>query len=246
MSAAVIKLADIVKTYHTGRVEAVALKGVDLQVREGEFLGVMGPSGSGKSTLLHILGLLDRPSSGTYLLGGQDVQALNDDEQSEVRNLKMGFVFQDFHLLPKETALDNVLLPFTYSRDYPKDARERGLKALEQVGLAERVKHRPGELSGGERQRVALARALVNGPEVIFADEPTGNLDQRASLEVMSILQKLSEAGRTVVLVTHDLQVGRMCRRVLRLVYGRVESDLVNEDQLMAGDLLASLGDNGS
>jgi ABC-type lipoprotein export system ATPase subunit len=171
------------------------------------------------------LGLLDRPSGGSYLLDGIEAATLSDDELARLRNAKLGFVFQAFHLLPKSTALDNVLLPFTYAGHFPEDARERARRALARVGLEPRLHHRPGEMSGGECQRVAIARALVNDPEVIFADEPTGNLDQRSSLEVISILQGLHAEGRTIVLVTHDTAVGCMCGRLLRLIYGRVDSD---------------------
>ena len=220
-----IKLKAITKTYHRGKMDTPVLLGIDLHVRPGEFLAIMGPSGSGKSTLLHILGLLDRPSGGSYRLDGSEVSDLSDDELARLRNDKLGFVFQAFHLLPKSTALDNVLLPFTYAGHFPEDAHERARRALGRVGLEHRLHHRPGEMSGGECQRVAIARALVNDPEVIFADEPTGNLDQRSSLEVISILQGLHAEGRTIVLVTHDMAVGCMCRRLLRVIYGKVDSD---------------------
>ncbi|MCF8032806.1 MAG: ABC transporter ATP-binding protein [Desulfarculaceae bacterium] len=229
-----IRLKQITKTYHRGKVDTEVLLGIDLHVKAGEFLGIMGPSGSGKSTLLHILGLLDRPSDGSYLLDGSEVADLNDDELARLRNAKLGFVFQAFHLLPKATALDNVLLPFTYAGRYPKDAVAKAEKALERVGLGHRLTHRPGEMSGGECQRVAVARALVNDPEVIFADEPTGNLDQRSSLEVMALLQGLNQEGRTIVLVTHDSSVGCMCGRMLRLIYGKVASDEPVENPVRA------------
>jgi ABC-type lipoprotein export system ATPase subunit len=237
----VIRLTGITKSYRTGQVNTDVLLGVDLAIDAGEFTAVMGPSGSGKSTLMHIMGLLDRPSGGSYLLDGQEVSGLDDDQLSDLRNRKMGFVFQAFHLLAQASALKNVLLPFTYARVYPPDATERGRRALEAVGLSNRVTHRPGELSGGESQRVAIARALVTDPDIIFADEPTGNLDRRSSYEVMAILQGLSSQGKTVVLVTHDPQVGEMCSRVVRLVYGRVESDTANPRPLSARDLLADL-----
>lgn len=231
-----ILLQNITKTYHRGKVETPVLLGIDLHVAAGEFLAIMGPSGSGKSTLLHILGLLDRPSGGSYRLDGIEVAERNDDELAGLRNAKLGFVFQAFHLLPTATALDNVLLPFTYAGDYPADARARAEKALDRVGLGHRMTHRPGELSGGECQRVAVARALVNDPEVIFADEPTGNLDHRSSLEVMALLQGLNQEGRTIVLVTHDAGVGSMCRRLVRLIYGKVSSDEAIKDQTRAQD----------
>lgn len=236
-----IRLQGIVKTYYRGKVETPVLLGIDLHVRQGEFLAIMGPSGSGKSTLLHILGLLDRPSGGSYRLDGIEASSLNDDELARLRNAKLGFVFQAFHLLPKSTALDNVLLPFTYAGHFPADAQQRARKALARVGLDHRLHHRPGEMSGGECQRVAIARALVNDPEVIFADEPTGNLDQRSSLEVISILQGLNAEGRTIVLVTHDTAMGCMCRRLLRLIYGRVDSDEVIPEPTQAMRQLQTL-----
>jgi ABC-type lipoprotein export system ATPase subunit len=237
----VIRLRQITKTYRRGKVETPVLLGIDLHVEAGEFLGIMGPSGSGKSTLLHILGLLDRPSGGSYRLDGSEVADLDDDGLARLRNAKLGFVFQAFHLLPKATALDNVLLPFTYANRFPADAAQRGKKALARVGLEHRLTHRPGEMSGGECQRVAVARALVNDPEVIFADEPTGNLDQRSSLEVMALLQGLNQEGRTIVLVTHDAAVGGMCRRLLRLIYGQVASDELVEGPVQAQRQLDSL-----
>ena len=239
-----IKLKAITKTYHRGKVDTPVLLGIDLHVGTGEFLAIMGPSGSGKSTLLHILGLLDRPSGGSYRLDGSEVSDLSDDELARLRNDKLGFVFQAFHLLPKSTALDNVLLPFTYSGHFPEDATERAKRALARVGLEHRLHHRPGEMSGGECQRVAIARALVNDPEVIFADEPTGNLDQRSSLEIISILQKLNDEGRTIVLVTHDTAVGCMCRRLLRLIYGQVDSDEAVTEPTQALTQLQTLGES--
>lgn len=222
---AVIELQQIAKTYNTGKVETPALLGVDLTVTAGEFVAIMGPSGSGKSTMMHIMGLLDRASGGHYLLEGQDVTNLSDDRLSELRNRKMGFVFQAFHLLHQATAVDNVLLPFTYGASYPGDAKERAVAALEKVGLGKRLDHRSNELSGGECQRVAIARALVTDPELIFADEPTGNLDGKASEEVMGILDELNQQGKTIILVTHDAEVGERCRRMVVLTYGRITED---------------------
>ncbi len=236
-----IEIKGVSKTYQSGRVATPALLGVDVEVAAGEFVAIMGPSGSGKSTLMHIMGLLDRPSGGSYRLDGQEVTELDDDALADLRNRKMGFVFQAFHLLAQATALKNVLLPFTYAREYPRDALERGRRALAAVGLGHRLEHRPGELSGGECQRVAIARALVTNPDLIFADEPTGNLDRRSSYEVMGILQELNAQGKTVVLVTHDGHVGEMCGRVVRLVYGRIESDQRAAAPLMAAELLTAL-----
>ncbi|MFH1058184.1 MAG: ABC transporter ATP-binding protein [Pseudomonadota bacterium] len=237
-----IQLRQITKIYDSGKVATPALLGVDLDMARGDFAAIMGPSGSGKSTVMHIMGLLDRPTSGSYLFEGQEVTGLGDDGLSGLRNERMGFVFQAFHLLPSATALKNVLLPFIYAPRYPADAAERGRRALTAVGLEHRLHHRPGELSGGESQRVAIARALVTDPEVIFADEPTGNLDRRATYEVMATLQRLNrEEGKTVILVTHDNHVGEMCKRVVRLVYGRIDSDTVNPAALDAAQILASL-----
>ncbi|MEW5914461.1 MAG: ABC transporter ATP-binding protein [Thermodesulfobacteriota bacterium] len=236
-----IQLHNITKTYHRGKVPTPVLLGIDLRVEAGEFLSIMGPSGSGKSTLLHILGLLDRPSGGSYRLDGEEVASLSDDDLARLRNAKLGFVFQSFHLLPRATALANVQLPFTYAGHFPPDVEERARKALARVGLEHRLHHRPGELSGGECQRVAIARALVNDPELILADEPTGNLDQRSSLEVMSILQGLNNEGRTILLVTHDNAVGCMAHRVLRLIYGRVRSDEKVAEPTQALQQLAAL-----
>ncbi len=236
-----IQIHGLTKTYHRGEVETPVLLGVDLTVAPGEMVAVMGPSGSGKSTMLHILGLLERADGGEYRLDGELVTQLGDDALANLRNQKIGFVFQAFHLLPRATALQNVLLPFTYSNDYPSDSEERARLALAAVGLEQRMQHRPGELSGGESQRVAIARALVTGPELILADEPTGNLDRRSSLEVMAILQRLNHEGKTVVVITHDRAVGDMCRRWVSLIYGRIDSDQEMEGPVDAADLLAHL-----
>lgn len=234
-----IQISGLTKSFFRGRVETEVLLGVDLAIGAGEMVAIMGPSGSGKSTLLHIMGLLEQGGGGSYLLDGRDVTALGDLELSALRNQKMGFVFQAFHLLPRASALANVMLPFTYSETYPPEAGDLARRALDKVGLGHRLDHRPGELSGGEQQRVALARALVTGPEIILADEPTGNLDRRASLEVMAALQGLNRQGQTVVVVTHDQAVGEMCGRVARLYYGRVESDVAQDSLLDATGLLA-------
>jgi ABC-type lipoprotein export system ATPase subunit len=211
-----IELENVNKTYRKNSDEVRALVDVSLNVDQGEFVAVVGPSGSGKSTLMNVIGLLDRPDSGQYRLDGGDVDSFTSDELARLRNEKIGFVFQSFHLLPKTTAVENVELPLIYcSRS----------DTLEQVGLKDRAKHLPSELSGGEQQRVAIARALVNGPEVILADEPTGNLDTRSGLEVLAIFQELNRQGKTVVLITHDPGVAAMADRVLELVDGRIASD---------------------
>ncbi|KMY66874.1 macrolide ABC transporter ATP-binding protein [Desulfocarbo indianensis] len=236
-----IRISGLTKTYRRGEVETPVLLGIDLTVDPGEMAAIMGPSGSGKSTMLHILGLLERADGGEYRLDGELLTQLGDDALADLRNRKIGFVFQAFHLLPRATALKNVLLPFTYADHYPADAEERARRALAAVGLEHRLHHRPGELSGGECQRVAVARALVTGPELILADEPTGNLDRRSSLEVMAILQKLNREGKTVVVITHDQAVGGMCRRRVSLIYGRIDSDQAVEQPVDAARLLADL-----
>jgi putative ABC transport system ATP-binding protein len=220
---AVIELEQVYKSYRKDAEEVRALVDVTARVETGEFVAVVGPSGSGKSTLMNVLGLLDRPDSGTFRLDGGHVASFTADELARLRNEKIGFVFQTFHLLPKTTALENVELPLIYCSR--ADISGLGARALEQVGLADRERHMPGELSGGEQQRVAIARALVNEPELILADEPTGNLDTQAGLEVLAIFQELNRQGKTVVLVTHDVAVAAMANRIVEIVDGRIVSD---------------------
>ena len=235
---AIIELEQISKTYDSGEVRVDALKAVTLSVRQGEFVAITGPSGSGKSTLLGILGCLDRPSGGRYRLDGQDVAGLDVDAQARLRNRKIGFVFQAFHLLPRTSALENVELPLLYSDR--TDGAGRGRRALEAVGLADRVEHRPSELSGGQQQRVAIARALVNEPDLLLADEPTGNLDARAALDLMALFQSLNRAGRTIVLVTHDAALAGHCGRVARIEGGRIVSDERIEEPKDAREAVAA------
>jgi putative ABC transport system ATP-binding protein len=223
MSEAIV-LENLSKTYAMGNVEVPALRDVSLRIERGDYVAVMGPSGSGKSTLMNVIGCLDRPTSGRYLLDGEDVSALDDDALARIRLRKLGFVFQAFNLLPRATALRNVALPLFYA-GMPRTEREAGaLALLAEVGLAERALHRPSQLSGGEQQRVAIARALANDPGVLLADEPTGNLDSRTSDEILGVLAKLNAAGRTIVLVTHDETVARRARRTIRLLDGRIVS----------------------
>jgi len=221
----VLDLVGVAKTYRAGSLEVRALIGIDLRIERGEYVAVMGPSGSGKSTLMHILGCLDVPSAGSYRLAGQDVEAMGEDELAEVRNRRIGFVFQQFNLLPSLTAWRNVELPLAYAGTPRAERRERAIAALRRVGLANRVEHRPGELSGGQQGRVAVARAVVGEPDLILADEPTGNLDSVSSAEVLGLLQEMHASGRTVVLITHDQDVAASAQRLIRLHDGRIVAD---------------------
>jgi len=225
MTEKMIATFDLIKTYIMGSVEVGALKGVSFRVDAGEFVSIMGPSGSGKSTIMNIIGCLDRPTSGRYVLEGIDMSGLSDNELAHVRNRRIGFVFQTFNLLPRFSAAKNVELPLIYCGEGPKQRRERALSMLGRVGLSERAFHRPSELSGGQQQRVAIARALINNPGVLLADEPTGNLDSRAGAEIMDIFRKLNDEGVMVVMVTHDDNVAKAGRRVVRLKDGLIESD---------------------
>ncbi|MGD8430914.1 MAG: ABC transporter ATP-binding protein [Ectothiorhodospiraceae bacterium] len=220
-----IELTGISRFYQVGDQTVHALDGVDLTVGDGEYVSVMGPSGSGKSTLLHILGLLDRPTAGTYRIDGRDVTALNDEQRAEVRGQRIGFVFQFFHLVPRLTAAENVELPLTLAGMAPGRRRERVAQVLEAVGLSDRATHLPNQLSGGQRQRVAIARATVTEPSVLLADEPTGNLDRASGAEVVKLLESLNARGITLLVVTHDQDIGRRARRRIRMVDGRVAED---------------------
>ncbi|WP_421000066.1 ABC transporter ATP-binding protein [Carnobacterium maltaromaticum] len=220
-----IDLKDIVKIYRTGGEELIALKEISLHIAEGEFTSIMGPSGSGKSTMMNILGLLDRFDSGTYILNGQNVTGLSDNESAHVRNKEIGFVFQSFNLMPRMTILENVELPMVYAGIPAKERKERALKALDRVGLSDRVKHRPNEISGGQKQRVAIARAIVNTPAVLMADEPTGNLDSKTTLEIMRIFQELNAEGTTIVMVTHEPEVAAYTKRIVSFRDGEIQDD---------------------
>lgn len=219
-----IRIKDLKKEYVSGDLVTKVLHGASFDIKKGEFVSIMGPSGSGKSTLMHILGLLDRPTSGSYELDGKDVSELSDDELARFRNEKIGFVFQAFNLLPKTTVLDNVILPLTYSNNR-KNVKERAAKVLEDVGLGHRLNYYTNQISGGEKQRVAIARALVNKPSVIFADEPTGNLDSKSGAQVMDMLQKLNDAGNTIILVTHETFTAEHAKRIIRIKDGSIISD---------------------
>jgi putative ABC transport system ATP-binding protein len=218
----VISVSGLTKVFGSGDAAVHALRGVDLEIPEGDFVAVMGPSGSGKSTFLSILGCLERPSSGEYYLDGRDVNSLEDDELADLRNKKLGFVFQSFNLLPRHNVLRNVEIPLIYAGASREERRKRAQVLLEQVGLGHRLTHKPSELSGGEQQRVAIARALANDPLVIFADEPTGNLDTKSSLEIMEIFQKMHRAGRTIVMVTHEPDIAAYARRVIHFRDGEI------------------------
>ncbi len=239
----VIQLADVHKTYHTGEVDVRAVRGVSLTIGRGEFVALMGASGSGKSTMMNILGCLDRPTGGQYLLDGVDVSELTREQLADIRNTKIGFVFQGFNLLSRTSALENVELPMLYIRDHlhHHDITERATRALQVVGLADRADHHPSQLSGGQQQRVAIARALVNQPALILADEPTGNLDSRTSIEIMGVFQKLNDAGITIVMVTHELDIAQYTKRNVVMRDGCVVSDVLVSKRLSAIEELQRL-----
>ena len=226
----IIETRDISKIYRMGSESVHALRSVTIQIQRGEYVAFMGPSGSGKSTLMNIIGCLDSPTAGSYVLNGKDVSNMEDNELAEVRNKEIGFVFQTFNLLPRASALENVALPLIYA-GYGKAARqERAMEVLASVGLADRAKHRPNELSGGQRQRVAIARALVNNPSIILADEPTGNLDTKTSYEIMELFENLFDKGNTIIMVTHEEDIAHYAHRIVRLRDGLVESDILNTE----------------
>ena len=242
---AVVQLEDIHKTYDSGEVQVHAVRGVSLTLNSGDFMAIMGASGSGKSTLMNTLGCLDRPTRGRYLLDGVDVSGLDRNELADLRNEKLGFVFQGFNLLSRTTALESVELPMLYGRQRAsgRDLQTRAEHCLQIVGLADRADHFPSQLSGGQQQRVAIARALVNNPQVLLADEPTGNLDSKTAVEVMGVFQKLNDQGITIVMVTHELDIARFCKRNLLMRDGRVVSDITVADRLFADAELQRLRD---
>jgi len=222
---AIIRMQDIRKTYDTGKVKVEALKGVDLEINEGEMVAIVGPSGSGKSTLMNLLGCLDTPTSGRYELGGQAVSGVSRDELAEIRNRRVGFVFQNFNLLPHITSLENVEMPMLFGGLRPVERRKRSTELLERVGLGDRIDHKPTELSGGQMQRVAIARALAMNPDIVLADEPTGNLDSTAGSDIMSIFTDLWKQGRTMIVITHDQALARRASRVVEIRDGRITAD---------------------
>ena len=225
----VIEIQNIKRNFQLGQETVKVLKGIDLEIDKGEYVAIMGPSGSGKSTLMNLLGCLDTPTSGTYILNGKDASKMSDDELADIRNKEIGFVFQTFNLLPRTTALDNVALPMIYAGATKAERKKRAEEVLTNVGLSDRVDHKPNQLSGGQRQRVAVGRALVNHPSIILADEPTGNLDSKTSLEIMNLFDKIHQAGNTVILVTHEEDVAQHAHRIIRLKDGSIESDTKNE-----------------
>ena len=226
----VIRTEHIAKVYVMGTEEVHALRDISITIKQGEYVALMGPSGSGKSTLMNMIGCLDTPSKGQYFLDGQDVSRMTDNQLAEVRNKKIGFVFQTLNLLPRSTALDNVTLPLIYAGFNKSDRKVRGEKVLNQVGLGDRMSHQPNELSGGQRQRVAVARALVNNPALILADEPTGNLDSKTSIEIMGLFEEIHRNGNTIVVVTHEEEIAQHAHRIIRLKDGLVETDEVNQN----------------
>ncbi|MFV0592175.1 MAG: ABC transporter ATP-binding protein [Draconibacterium sp.] len=230
MKEKIIEIENIVKSYKVGTQVVRALRSVSLDIYRGEYVAIMGASGSGKSTLMNILGCLDTPTSGKYVLNGKDVSSLTDDSLAEIRNSEIGFVFQVFNLLPRNTALENVMLPLVYAGIRKAERKEMAVKTLIEVGLADRMEHRPNELSGGQRQRVAIARALINRPALLLADEPTGNLDSKISEEIMKLFADIHRKGNTLVMVTHEEDIARHAHRIIRLKDGEIESDIINEN----------------
>jgi len=241
-----IQINDIGRKYVIGAETIHALKSVTLEISKGEFVALMGPSGSGKSTLMNILGCLDTPTRGAYILNGINVSDMSDDQLAEVRNKEIGFVFQTFNLLPRSTSLDNVALPLIYAGLSKKKREEKARAALESVGLGNRVDHKPNELSGGQRQRVAVARALINDPSIILADEPTGNLDTKTSIEIMGLLEEIHSKGNTIILVTHEEDIAQHAHRIVRMRDGLIEDDYPNNDIKSVSPRLAALREKGS
>lgn len=229
--AAIIKLEDISKQYHLGNIIVPALQSISIEIDKNEYVAIMGPSGSGKSTLMNVIGCLDTPSSGSYILNNNDVSTLEDDELAEIRNKEIGFIFQTFNLLPKYSAIENIMLPMIYAGKNKEQRLKRAEQVIGDVRLLDRMEHKPNELSGGQRQRVAIARALVNNPSIILADEPTGNLDSKTSVGIMELLDEIHAAGNTIILVTHEEEIAMHAHRIIKLRDGMVESDMLKKKQ---------------
>lgn len=225
----IIKIKNIVKNYYIGTVVVRALRSITMDINKNEYVAIMGPSGSGKSTLMNLIGCLDTPTSGQYILNGNDVSKLDDNYLAEIRNKEIGFIFQTFNLLPRYSALENVILPLVYAGISKSERQDRANYVLDSVGLGDRVTHKPNELSGGERQRVAIARAMVNKPSIILADEPTGNLDSKTSLDIMNLMDEIHDRGNTIIVVTHEEFIAQHAKRVIRLMDGQIEADYLNE-----------------
>ena len=236
MQKKIIEFKNISRHFQVGTEVVKALREIDLSIEENEFVAIMGPSGSGKSTMMNILGCLDTPTDGSYFLNGQDVSKMTDNELADVRNKEIGFIFQTFNLLQRSTALDNVTLPLIYAGVNKSERIARAEKALKSVQLADRMNHRPNELSGGQRQRVAVARALINEPSIVLADEPTGNLDSKTSVEIMGLLEHIHKLGNTIIVVTHEEDIAQHAHRIIRMLDGRIASDEINENIVTVGD----------
>jgi putative ABC transport system ATP-binding protein len=244
MAKEIIHLVDIVKNFKVGTVVVEALRSISLSIMQNEFVAIMGPSGSGKSTLMNIIGCLDTPTSGEYILNGEDVSKMDDNSLAEIRNKQIGFVFQTFNLLPRSTALENIMLPLIYAGVTKNNRIERAMKVAEEVKLTDRIAHKPNELSGGQRQRVAIARALINNPAIILADEPTGNLDSKTSIEILGVMEEIHNMGNTVIIVTHEEDIALHAHRIIRLMDGKISVDEANRNIKTIADYHLNNRDN--